>query len=355
MKTKVILFEGILILVISLSAQQIVKNSDKPASPRAGRILSLREEVRISDKGGEFFLQYPRILKTGPDGFIYIYDRDQLVQLESQGRFLRNLYKKGQGPGELNLISSFECVDGLLLVHSNNPGKLVWFDAQGKAIREVSLAEAGRMNFLFHAGENSYFFKQGTLNPSGKAVPIDVPHLLLTVSDDGREKRELTAFPLRTLIVQGAMLWDRIQAVVLDRRFVFVSHSNPYSIKLFDCQAQRLLRTFSRPYKRVSRPKDRGVTSITTSDGRKFELPGSEFLDDISEMFIHKETLWVQTSTKNLDKGYLFDVFNLEGRYVDMFYLKTGGRLLAVEGDALFIVERTPDETIEIAKYRIVD
>jgi hypothetical protein len=44
-----------------------------------------------------------------------------------------------------------------------------------------------------------------------------------------------------------------------------------------------------------------------------------------------KDTLWIQTSTKNPEKGYLFDVFDLQGRYVDMFYLKTGGRLLAVE------------------------
>ena len=40
--------------------------------------------------------------------------------------------------------------------------------------------------------------------------------------------------------------------------------------------------------------------------------------------------------------------------YVDAFYLQTAGRPLAVEGDAVFIVERTPDETVEIVKYRIV-
>ena len=83
-------------------------------------------------------------------------------------------------------------------------------------------------------------------------------------------------------------------------------------------------------------------------------MPGSEFLEDISAVFAVGDVLWVQTSTKDPDRGILFDVFNVEGRYVDAFYLKTAGRPLAVEGDTVFIVERTPEETIEIAKYRIV-
>jgi hypothetical protein len=83
-------------------------------------------------------------------------------------------------------------------------------------------------------------------------------------------------------------------------------------------------------------------------------MPGSEYLEDIVALFVAGEALWVQTSTKEPSKGILFDVYDLEGRYVDAFYLKTAGRPLAVEGNAFFIVEKTPEETIEIAKYRII-
>ena len=65
MKTMVVMFASFLTLAIPLSAQEIVKNPDKPANPKSGRILSLRQELRITDEGGEFFLRYPGILKTG--------------------------------------------------------------------------------------------------------------------------------------------------------------------------------------------------------------------------------------------------------------------------------------------------
>jgi hypothetical protein len=344
------------VLVVLAGGQEIIKNPAKPVSPKAGRILNLRPEFRITDAAGEFFLQYPSLLKVGPDGSIYFLDRDELIRLDSKGRFLRNLYKKGQGPGELNHVSGFECIGDQLLVHSNDPSKLVWFDSRGNAVREVSLQEAGRLEFLFHAGGTSYFFKRGQIVPaSSKTVPVDVPHALLAVSDDGRRVQELTAFPVRTLIVGGAMLWDSIQASVLSNRFIFVTHSNPYSVKVFDCETQRLLRTFSRPYKRVTRPRELRSAAIISPDGTKYEMPGSEYLNDISAMFIANDRLWLQTSTKDQDKGYLFDVFDLDGRYIDNFYLGAPGRLMAVFGDAVFMAEKTTGETIEIVKYLIDD
>ena len=129
---------------------------------------------------------------------------------------------------------------------------------------------------------------------------------------------------------------------------------NPYSIKAFDCREERHLRTFSRPYRRVPRPKEIRASAIISRDGRRFEMPGSEYLEDIVALFAVGDMLWVRTSTRDPEKGILFDVFSVEGRYVDAFYLKTAGRPLAVENDAVFIVEKTPEETIEIAKYRIV-
>jgi hypothetical protein len=337
-----------------LSAQEAVKNPDKPSSPNAGRVLGLKEELRITDAGGEYFLRSPRFIKTAPNGQIYIYDRDELLQLDPRGRFLRNLYKKGQGPGELNYISNFEPVGELLLVHSNSPAKLVWFDAQGNVVKEISLAaEGGRLDLLFRSGGRSYFFKQGVPISSGKTTPSDLPFSLWSISDDGSRSREVTTFLTKVIAFGGAFMWDGLQTAVVNDRYLFVGYANPYAIKVYDLKEERLLRSFSRPYKRLPSPKEsRGA--IISKDGRRFEMPGSEYLDDIAALFAVGDALWVRTSTMDPEKGILFDVYNVEGRYTDAFYLKTAGRPLAVEGDAVFIVEKTPDETIEIAKYRIV-
>jgi hypothetical protein len=337
-----------------LGAQTIFKNSEKPSNPKAGRILSLKEELRITDAGGEFFLQYPSIVKTAPDGSIFLRDRDELLHLDARGRFLRNLYKKGQGPGELNSVSNFEPVGDLLLVHSNSPGKLVWFDTQGKAIKEISLAaESGRLDLLFRRGGRSYFFKQGVPSSTGKVTPSDLPFSLWSISDDGGGGREVTTFLTKAIAFGRAYMWDSLQTAVVNDRYLFVGYANPYAIRVYDLLEERLLRTFSRTYKRLPSAKEnRGA--IISSDGRRIEMPGSEYLDDIAALFAVGDMLWVRTSTRDTEKGILFDVYNVEGRYVDAFYIKTAGRPLAVEGDAVFIVEKTPEETIEIVKYRIV-
>lgn len=68
------------------------------------------------------------------------------------------------------------------------------------------------------------------------------------------------------------------------------------------------------------------------------------------------------TSTADEEKGILSDVFNLEGKYVDQFYIhfneanfsQTGNfARMAVSGDHLYQIESTPEETCVIRKYRM--
>jgi hypothetical protein len=62
----------------------------------------------------------------------------------------------------------------------------------------------------------------------------------------------------------------------------------------------------------------------------------------------------VRTSTRDEDKGFLIDVFDLEGAYVDFFFLNTSGRIVGTHGDRIFIREADEDELVSIVKYRII-
>ncbi len=76
-----------LVLIISLAAY--------PASDKRHFILGNEE--------GDGFLIYPRQIMEGPDGNIYIYDRsDAFIKVYSpDGKYLRRIGGKGQGPGEI--------------------------------------------------------------------------------------------------------------------------------------------------------------------------------------------------------------------------------------------------------------
>lgn len=82
--------------------------------------------------------------------------------------------------------------------------------------------------------------------------------------------------------------------------------------------------------------------------------PPPKYLFDISALYIVNNSLWVRTSTRDKDKGYLIDVFEFDGSYVDSFYLKTDGRLIGTHGNSIFIREADENGLVSIAKYKII-
>ena len=64
--------------------EEIIHNPEKPLNPNAGRILELREEMRISDKGGDFYFSSP----TEPvQEFSYRHLNDILLPAHVFGEF----------------------------------------------------------------------------------------------------------------------------------------------------------------------------------------------------------------------------------------------------------------------------
>jgi hypothetical protein len=337
-------------------SQEAIKNPEKPLNGRAGRVLKLQEELRITDESGEFFFQYPREIKMAPDGTYFFYDREQLIQLDKEGRFMRNFYRKGQGPGELNYVSNFIVQKDTLIVHNNSPNKVVWFDFRGELVKERSLQTMGsRADLQFCYDGKFYLLKRGAPSRTEKPEVLDVPYFLVEFSEKSNEMKELISFPLKALVLGGS--WASgcsVLSVPYQDRYLFLSHTQEYSVNLFDCESHDLLRSFNRSYKRIKRPKGSGGAAIII-DGKRHEPPGSEYLNDIVGLFMYKDRLWAQTSQKDEKKGYLIDVFDFDGQYVDCFYLPTDGRLMGTHGDSIFIREQDPEELIQIVKYKVID
>src|SRR4030067_2650624 len=82
------------------AAQQVIENPEKPTGINAGRVVSLKEVARIADEKGKFFFVQPFAVFTGHDGSVYVQEFKQLLKFDAQGRFVKNLLQKGEGPGE---------------------------------------------------------------------------------------------------------------------------------------------------------------------------------------------------------------------------------------------------------------
>jgi hypothetical protein len=89
-------------------------------------------------------------------------------------------------------------------------------------------------------------------------------------------------------------------------------------------------------------------------DGTRYEAPGSEYMEDVSGLYVYRQVVWATTSTRAKEKGVYVDVFDQEGRYVDAFWLKLDGLLLGISGDIVFVLEKNEDETLRITGFRVV-
>lgn len=185
-------------------------------------MLKLEETIRLDDEGGKFFFRFPRMLKTAPDGSLFVLEPDQLLQFDHRGHFLRDYFRKGQGPGEVNYVSGFDFAPGCLIVYSNSPEKVVWYDIAGKMVKDISLAKAGsRFRFVFYDNGQYWLTKDVFPPPTGKAEGIDIRQVLVAASEDGSSVEETASFINKGFNAGGAYVFQESHALAFGRRYVF--------------------------------------------------------------------------------------------------------------------------------------
>ncbi len=355
---------GFLALVLASSfagTQAVIENPAKPDNPRAGRVVTVKEEMRIEDTGKDFFIKYFFDFKVVPDGSIVINDGgEQALQFDANGRFLRNLMKKGQGPGELNSINDI-WVQGDQILLCGSPIKTIIFDHNGKIAREITIrgSAQGLFRFIDVIDGNIFFSRWGVPDVKGKSGWIDIPQEIVIVALNSGQARTLGSFLMPGYVYgssggMGVTVPQQFIAVPAGKNNIAISHTSDYLIKIIDIESGIVIRRFRRFYDRI-RTKSPEKTSIL-ADGRP---PAPEYWADIQALHVVGDEYWVQTSTVDPKKGFLFDVFNQEGRYIDRFYLKWSdkdvdpnrvGQKFVFAGGFVYFAGKNAEELIVIKK-----
>jgi len=364
----------VLLAVAALASGQVVENPAKPAAKNAGRVVVPEEVLAISDEGtSDYYFKWPRGLKTAPDGSLFLLDESQVLQFNKDGKFGRNFFKKGQGPGEVNNISA--CLPAVknFIIHSPYPNKLVFFDLAGKYEREIPIRSETRtmMTALLFSGGAFYFETREFPRVKGDPDYVDSPHSILAVNEATGAIKTLTSFVTRAFVVSspsgGGGMFDitRLIAVPFKEKFLALTHTEDYLIKIYDPAADKVVREFRRAYERVkpeplTEAQKKGGMII---DGKHYGPPELKYQNDVRNLLTRDDEIWAVTSAKDKAKGVLIDVFDREGGYRDCFWLKLPEVALnsvlspgscALDGDSLWVVERSEDETFAIKKYRVV-
>jgi hypothetical protein len=372
MKRPAFIFTFIFIFTSVIHAQEVIENPENPLSKNSGRKAELIEVMKIRDVGSDFYFMFPHNLKVAPDESVFIVDKDQLLNFDRSGKFVRNLFKRGQGPGEMGHISNYCFFNNNIIIYNSYPPKMMWFDLRGSLTKELKVQTEGLSLEFLTLYEGTYYFFNSDY-PSvkrGQSVTVDVPQNLIAITHDGEEMERLASFPTKVFIAaskQGGQAMCPINSLItvsLQEKFVFICHTQEYLVKLYDLEKQQVVRQFRRKYKRIKTPQGEEKKCGASVDGKEVILPHQKYVDDIQNLFISGDRLWVMTSTIDEEKRVLIDVFNFEGQYIDNFYLKFpdnlardsfGYKPMIVSGSFLYAVEQDEDGTYAISKHKIED
>ena len=203
----------------------------------------------------------------------------------------------------------------------------------------------------------------------GKEGILDQPNPLISIAVDGSPAKTLGMLPTRIYLRKGeggggvVIPLGKI-LLAAHGKYLAVSHTDEYAVKILDVQSSVLARSITREYTRVKTPPEdqKGIAGGVMLDGKVVLAPAPTFAPDIVNLFAHGDEIWAVTSTKSGEKGVLVDVFSWEGAYLDCFYLRLPAppdinvELPApqvIQGDFLAAIEKNADETYIVRKYRI--
>jgi hypothetical protein len=347
-------------LVSGLNSQQVIENSDKPLSKNAGRMLPLQPVFRITDQSGDFFFKGIWLLKVAPNGEIYIFDYDQLLKFASDGKFIKNLLKKGQGPGEVAKASypydaRFIITRNDLYIYDLNARKVIHSKPDGDYIDEFKI-KSGHPSVIWGQIEDWLIFTEEESVPMGTAKAAglrDVDVTFLFVAKDGSSSKRTLAFPNQINEGPGyGMVWAPFDvAVAEDETTLYVSHTCEYKIVQVDLKVGQIIRSFRRKYPRV----DYVVKAWEKDFFKKHNINPKKYENDVLGVFVNKGKIWIRTSTKDEKKGYLMDVFDQDGKYVDNFYVAIPGSIVAIQDDCIYSTEQDKDGNMQVVKYKITE
>jgi hypothetical protein len=355
------------IILTSTEAQSVIIEAKKPVSKKAGRLIQLQEEWQITDKELGFYFKNPSKIKIAEDEHIFILDEKQFLEFSSDGRFMRNLFRSGEGPGEFNRIEDYLVTADKVIIHQRSPNKIVILDRQGNFVQEFRPREVtARLlaNFQDKLLMAQHSFPQIDKIKKEEEI-LEVRWNFCLVSGEGEiEKLEgsyptLWFFKRLPTAIMADYLTEMTGALLKNRYFVF-SHTENYSLKILDLNQRKLVKTIQRKYKKVryqpDRPKDERPGFKTLAVPRAY-------FNDIQKIIAREDKILVLTSTVDRKKGFLFDVFDADGHYLDNFYLPLHLKIrlselarypLDIRGDTLLMIEKDDNGNISLVKYRML-
>jgi hypothetical protein len=332
-----------------ISARDIARISEYPSGKLPGRIVKLKKVAVAHDDNGYFIFKRPHNILSVEGGSFFLIDRGLALKFGADGKFLKKIVTKGQGPGEATYLNQLYKRGNELIVNTGFMRKLMVFDFDGgmKAeYKEIMKKKTNKMgigfsetvfNILAHREDGSLLVLKPTIFQTKKEKIKKDGVFLLSGKNEWQDK--LFEIPMECIIINigggEKLMLEKIALIfACDRQFLYFSNTERYEIKKYNIRNNKIEALLKRKYNPIPIPeelKDKiQYGGVFKSEGRNKKAktvkpPQPKYFRDINNLFVRESNVWVMTSIFDKEKGILFDVYNQDGEYIDNFYISFPG------------------------------
>jgi len=315
---------------------EVVLNHVEPyKTPGEPRTLTLEEEFTIdteNDEIAELGLTEIWAVNVDSKGNIYLWNTpltkgDLIFKFDGRGNFLTSFLKRGQGPGEVQ-SPTFPIITEKddFIVADYFPRKLVFLSLKGELVRDISFKSQIEAAYALENG--NYFVVESRRTPDGSYTEN-----LMTLYNSELEEikrfrsqkniNERVAARIKGTLKQGNfILW----AISKGKIYIGDNDREDYEISAYDYEGN-LVRKIRKEYapvevteefkKKVLSEYEQLPTEELRAIGKKVYFP--KYMPPYRCIFCDdKGRLFVMTFEKGKSEGeYMYDVFDVDGRFID--------------------------------------
>jgi hypothetical protein len=326
----------------------VVKNPKEPLySPSAFKI---EDDISV---GGEshpaYVLSEIWSVAVGNDGMIFVLDgkESNVKVFDRGGKFVRIIGRAGQGPGELHSMRSIFCAeDNTLAVVMMD--RLSYFKPTGELIKDVSLASifgtdlrpATRGEFY------GYFIVRDNANPRYELRRLDgALQTLYTIESSPTPNSTRDGFdPVFPIVRWGKLSGDR----------VVCGYAVKYELRIHDSHGRvvRKIRLYPDPVPFTQEDLEERTKDVPAALKTNLKVP--KYFPSFRYVVTDDEDRIYVATFERLPagrKGYFFDVFDLDGRYLANVILPAPSVL--IQKGYLYASEETEDGYPVLKRYKV--
>jgi hypothetical protein len=332
--------------ILKAGGYPIIHNPSEPMYPKA--VLSLREDLKIGEAEGqkEYVFGVIGSIAVDPEENIYISDSKEIhiKKFDRNGKYLKTIGRKGQGPGEFEQVTRIMIdLRKHLTAFDGKIRRLTLFSPSGDFIKTISIREPFISDLRMNS-RGGFLISTYHIDPQTSRAATS-----LSLSDDNFNivksvavgKSQNVLMPFQPFFVWTAMKNDHILFGFNDR----------YEITRLDGEGNMIMK-ISRDYQPVPvKPEERKrrlewleqpLDKKTPPDYPAFQSITTD----------EEGRIIVRTYEKSgTGEGDFYDIFDAEGRYISKIVLQYPPRLW--KQNKLYTVEEDSIGFQSVKRYEV--